>query len=176
MLSDRLVRLVERQAERLERQWLKNLQSHPATPSYHDKDDIELTRNVREVYNHLGKYMNDEYDPEELAHFLMEIGARRREEEVPLSELTFAIILARRNLWDFIMGEGIITSSLEWYQVNEFWQRAANFFDKNIYFIVHGYENAEEFKQSPKDTISKLLHAFSLGILPEVDKQKVSQA
>jgi len=175
MLSDRLVRLVERQAERLEQQWLKNLKQHPATPSYHDKDDLELAENIREVYRHLGKYMNDEYDAETMAQFLMEIGAKRRRDETPLHELVFAIILARRNLWDFVMNEGVVTSSLEWYQVNEFWQRISNFFDKNIYFIVHGYEKEQEFRRSPKDTVSKLLHSFSLGILPEIDKRKVTR-
>ncbi|MBS1271244.1 MAG: hypothetical protein MAGBODY4_00373 [Candidatus Marinimicrobia bacterium] len=175
MLSDRLVRLVERQADRLEKQWLKNLKQHPATPAYHEKDDVELAENIREVYSHLGKYMNDEYDAEKTARFLMKIGAQRRKEDVPLNELVFAIILARRNLWDFVMEEGVVTSSLEWYQVSEFWQRVTNFFDKNIYFIVHGYDKAEEFQRSPKDTVSKLLHSFSLGILPEVDKRRVDQ-
>ena len=153
----------------------KNLKEHPATPHYHSKDDVELAENVREVYRHLGTYIDDEYHAEQAAHFLMDIGAKRREEEIPLHELVFAIILARRNLWNFIMEQGVFTSTLEWHQVNEFWQRVCNYFDKNIYFIVHGYENAEQFRRQPKDTVSKLLHSFSLGIFPEVDKQKVEK-
>ena len=175
MLSDKFTNLVENQADRLEQRWAQMIKEHPATASYHKVDDRELEDNIREVYRNLGMYMDNEHDAEVLSEFLTEIGARRRSQGIPLSELVFAIILARRNLWDFIMEQGFFTSALEWHQVSEFWQRVANFFDKNIYFVILGYEEGSLPHKPSKSTVSKLIHSFSMGIFPEVDREKIAE-
>jgi len=175
MLSDRLVRLVETHASKLHRRWTRLLRENPATPSYHDIEDEELETNITEVYRHLGAYMERSHDDEKLVRFLMHIGSRRKAQRVPLNELVFAIILARRNIYDFIMEESTFTSTLEYHQLNEFWQRVMNFFDKNIYFVVLGYEHELDKEKHTKDLVSKLLHSFSLGAFPELEKEQVLQ-
>jgi len=173
MLSDKFTTLVEEHADELEKRWARMLKEHAATQSYHRIDDRELEDNIREVYRNLGMYMDNEHDAETLAHFLMDIGARRKSQGIPLSDLTYAIILARQNLWEYIMERGLFTSALEWHQVSEFWQRVMNFFDKNVYFVVVGYEEGEVPVKSSKDTVSQLLHSFSMGVFPEVERGKV---
>lgn len=171
MLSDRIIQLVERQADRLTLQWTNRVRTHPATPSYHEMTDEDLEWSIKEVYCHLGEYLEHNSNAEQLSHLFMQIGETRQEQGIPLHELTFAIILARRTLWNFIEQEGVFVSSLEFHQLDEFLHRILNFFDKNLYFVVLGYEKGIPEKEPEKDLVSSLLHSFSLGILPEVRKQ-----
>jgi len=171
MLSDQLIRLIERQADRLEKQWEGMIRSHPATPSYQHLNDKALAGRIHEVYQHLGDCLEDSQNAENLAHLFMEIGARRKHQNIPLHEIIFTIVLARRNIWNFIMEEGPFTSTLQWHQVNECWDRIMKFFDKNMYFVVLGYDQGLGDKRKGKDVVSSLLHSFSMGVLPEVEKR-----
>ncbi len=171
MLSDQLIKLIERQADRLEKQWEAMISTHPATPSYHHLKDKALAGQIHEVYQHFGKCMEDTQDAERSAQLFMEIGARRKIQQIPLHEIIFTIILARRNIWNFIMEEGPFTSTLQWHQVNECWERVMKFFDKNIYFVALGYEQGLGDKPHKTDMVSALLHSFSMGVFPEVKKR-----
>lgn len=170
MLSDRIIQLVENQADRLVKQWSGRVRCHPATPSYHEMKDEDLEWSIREVYLHLGEYLEHSANAEQLSHLFMEIGETRQEQGVPLHELVFAIILTRRTLWNFIEDEGVFVSSLEFHQLDEFLHRILNFFDKNLYFVVLGYEHGMPERETEKDLVASLLHSFSLGILPELRK------
>ncbi len=171
MLSDRIIHIIEHQADRLEDQWAQMVRSHPATPSYHRLDDEELESSVREVYHNLGLYLESTHDAERLSELFLRIGRERRVQGIPLHELVFAIILVRRNLWNFIEEEGICLSTLEFHQMEHFLHRVMNFFDKTLYFVVVGYEEGEEERPPKKDLVSSLLHSFSLGILPEIERR-----
>lgn len=172
MLSDRIVRLVESRGKRLESEWAESVRTHPVTPSFRKIEEFELEDKIREVYEHLGSYLDrSSYDDEAVAHFFTQIGQRLWEGDVPLHEVTFAFILARRRLWDYINEESQFTTTLEWYQVSEFWQRVMHFFDKNLYFVIYGYEHATKRERTKKDRISEVLHAFSMGVLPELEHE-----
>ncbi len=175
MLSDKLIWLVERQADHLGKRWARMLREHPATASYHNFNDEYLERSIREVYRNLSDYIEDAHSAEQLARLFMDIGVRRKTQGVPLHELVFAIILARRNIWNFIMEEETFSSAFKFHQVNEFWQRIMIFFDKNIYFVVHGYTKEPEETKTTPDVISKYINAFTLGSLPEVNKRNFSE-
>ncbi|HKJ66528.1 MAG TPA: histidine kinase N-terminal domain-containing protein [bacterium] len=175
MISDRLIWRVEQQADYLEKRWARMLREHPATEHYHNFNDEYLQRSIREVYRHLSEYIEDAHSAEQLAGLFMDIGRQRKTQGVPLHELAFAIILARKNIWNFIMEEETFSSALKFHQMNEFWQRVMNFFDKNIYFVVHGFTKEPEEAEDSTDVISKYIHAFSLGSLPEVNKRALSE-
>ncbi len=171
MLSDQIVHLIEHQSDRLVNQWIQLVRRHSATPSYHEFDDEDLAVNIREVYRHFGACLNASHNQSQLANLFIRIGAHRRNQNVPLNELVFSIMLARMNLWKFISEEGIFTSSIEYHKVNEFWHLVMNFFDKNIYYVILGYEQTRRKHRKKKDTASTYLHAASLGIFPETDER-----
>jgi hypothetical protein len=102
----------------------------------------------------------------------MRIGAQRRTQQIPLNELVFAIMLARRNLWTFISEEIMSTSAIDYHKVNEFWHLVMDFFDKNIYYVILGYERTKTAHRREKDTASSFIHAVSLGIFPEIDRRQ----
>ena len=173
MLSDKFISLVEKRADRLKKRWVEMIQTHPATASYHTLDDEPLENSILQVYRNLGDYMDQPYDDDYLGNFFMNIGRARREQNVPLHELIFAIHLVRRNVMEFIMDEGVFNSTLDYHQVTEFWRRVMNFFDKNIYFVVIGFNEQEKSAAAESDTdiFSKYINSFSLGVFPEVDKK-----
>jgi len=175
MLSDKLIWLVEREADRLEKRWAGMLREHPATESYHTVADEDLQRSIREVYRRLGHYIESKSNFEEVANLFINIGIQRRKQGIPLHELVFAIFLARRNIWNFIVEEETALSTLQYHRINEFWERVTNFFDKNIYFVVYGYTQKPVDVKTQPDAISKLINAVTLGSLPEVEKHSYSE-
>ena len=43
-ISDKLIKLIERDADQLTKNWLSNVQNHPTTPTYHTYDKEKLLR------------------------------------------------------------------------------------------------------------------------------------
>jgi hypothetical protein len=173
MLSDQIIHLIEHQSKRLVDQWISSVRENVATPSYHDFDDEDLAVNIREVYRHFGQYIKASHDQKQLANLFIRIGAQRREQRIPLNELVFAIMLARRNLWTFLSEEIMSTSAIDYHKTNEFWHLVMDFFDKNIYYVILGYESNKKVFRSKKNTASSFIHAASLGIFPEIDSQSL---
>ena len=66
-LSDKLVKLIERDADQLTKKWLSNVQSHPTTPTYHAYDKKTLYDRAFRVYSQLGKWISRETSKEDIA-------------------------------------------------------------------------------------------------------------
>lgn len=74
----------------------------------------------------------------------MKIGARRAEQGVPLSQVIWAIILTKDNLWEFIVDESYPDRSVEVFGRQELLQLLNQFFDLAIHGADVGYERAAE--------------------------------
>jgi hypothetical protein len=71
-----------------------------------------------------------------------EIGARRAVQRVPLSQLVWAIILTKENLWEFIKKESILERPVEIFGELEMLELLDQFFGRAIYYAAAGYEHA----------------------------------
>ena len=100
---------------------------------------IELRERVYEIYRHLGEWLlgKNELDIE---HRYREIGARRAQQKVPLSEVVQAIVLVKENLWDFLKSEAVMDRAIEIMGELELLQMLEMFFDRAIYYAAVGYE------------------------------------
>src|SRR5215831_18368485 len=101
MLTYRLVRVIEYHSDSQAASLLRKVQASNRTESYRHVPPEELKKHVHEIYKHLGTWLIDKTTPEIEQHY-MAIGARRAEQNVPLSELIWAIILTKHNLWEYI--------------------------------------------------------------------------
>jgi len=72
----------------------------------------------------------------------LRIGARRAEQQVPLSEVIWVIILTKDNLWEFIKKESVLERPVEVFGELEMLQLLEQFFDRAIYYASAGYELA----------------------------------
>ena len=141
MLAYRLVRLIETHSQALSNCLLARVQMSEATPDYRNVPQEELKERVHEIYRHLGDWLTnrDEFDLEQR---YLRIGARRARQNVPLSQVVWAIVLTKDNLWEFLKKESVLERPVEVLGELEMLQMLNRFFDRAIYYAAVGYERA----------------------------------
>jgi CRISPR/Cas system-associated endoribonuclease Cas2 len=141
MLTHRLVRLIETHSDALASSLLQKVQNSKFTASYQGVPPEELKHRVAEIYRHLGAWLVAKTDAE-LERRYREIGARRYQQHVPVSELVWAIILAKQTLWEFLAWESVPDRLAEVFGELELLQLLGSFFDRAVHYGVVGYEDA----------------------------------
>jgi len=141
MMLYRLVRLIETHSEALAACLLDRVQNSDATPDYGKVPPEELKERVYEIYRHLGDWLitKDELDLEQR---YLAIGARRALQGLPMSQVAWAIVLTKENVWEFIKKEIGIERPVEVFGEMEMFQLLDRFFDRAIYYAAVGYELA----------------------------------
>ena len=139
MLSARLVHMIEDHADELLRGLMDDLQSNPRTPSYHSLKREELRIRLQDVYRHMGGWLGDATEAR-IESVYGELGRKRHAEDIPLSEVVFALTLAKYHLRDYIRTRGLVDSAVELYQEKELQRLVGRFFDRAVYHTVRGYE------------------------------------
>ena len=117
------------------------MRSSEATPDYYLVPDEDLRDRVHEIYRHLGDWLitRDEFD---LEQWYEKIGARRANQNVPFSQVAWAIVLTKDNLWEFLKLHSEMERPVEVFGELEMLQLLHVFFDRAIYFAAVGYERA----------------------------------
>lgn len=141
MMLYRLVRLIENNSEALAAGLLERVEKSEAMPDYRNVPATELKERVYEIYRHLGDWLitKDAYD---LERRYLTIGARRALQGVPMSQVAWAIILTKENLWEFIKKETDIERAVEVFGEMEMLQLLDRFFNGAIYYASVGHERA----------------------------------
>jgi hypothetical protein len=137
----RLVDLIEQNADDLARNWVLDVQNQPEMVTYHSYDKDILHERIFTVFSHLGRWISEETTKEEIANHYRLLGAERREEGFALSEVVYDLILSRRHIWLKVLEEGVLDTALEMSQAMDLQNRVMRFFDRAIYFTIMGYEN-----------------------------------
>ena len=140
MFSYRLVRLIEANADTLVAGLEEKVRVSTQVTHFRDVSAHELKDRVYEIYRHLGEWLlgKNELDIEQRYH---EIGVRRAQQGIPLSELIQAIVLTKENLWDFLRSEAVMDRAIEIMGELELLQMLEMFFDRAIYHASVGYEH-----------------------------------
>ncbi|MGA2459054.1 MAG: hypothetical protein ABSF85_15905, partial [Terriglobales bacterium] len=100
---------------------------------------------VCEIYRHLGEWLMDKSEAD-IEQRYTQIGTRRAQQGVPLSQVIWAIILTKDNLWEFILDESYPDRPVEIFGKQELLQLLDQFFDLAIHAAAVGYEWAEQAK------------------------------
>lgn len=139
MMLYRLVHLIESHSQALASCLLDRVQASEATPDYKNVPGEELRDRVYEIYRHLGDWLltKDELD---LERRYLRIGAERARQNVPFSQVAWAIILTKDNLWEFLKKEASEDRPVEVYGELEMLQLLDRFFDRAVYYAAIGYE------------------------------------
>ena len=137
----RLVRLIETNSAALAACLLDRVHNSAATPEYAHVPAEDLKERVYEIYRHLGDWLmtKDELD---LGQRYMRIGARRAKQDVPFSQVAWAIILTKDNLWEFLKKEREMDRPVEVFGELEMLQLLEHFFDRALFYAAVGYEKA----------------------------------
>lgn len=139
MLITRLVALIEDHADELTARLVRKLHEDPRTSEYRRVDEAELGRRTHDVYAHLGRWLEQTSDARVEEEYFR-LGETRRAEGIELSQVVRALLLTRRNLWQFVESLGGATI-LELRQQLDLELLVVRFFDRAIYHTVRGYES-----------------------------------
>ncbi|MCD6281513.1 MAG: hypothetical protein J7J85_07890 [Deltaproteobacteria bacterium] len=146
MISQKLVDLIEQNAEELAKRFMKDLLSREETRYYKKVPEDRTHESVFEVYRNLGSWLSRKRSiKEELQKHYMKLGRQRYRENIPLNEVVMAYLLAKRHIWLFVLDKQIIDSAYELQTALDLNNRVVLFFDRVIFFITKGYE--EELKK-----------------------------
>jgi len=137
----RLVRLIETHSEALAACLLDRVENSKAVPDYERVPTEDLKERVYEIYRHLGDWLMTK-DEGELRQRYLRIGARRAKQDVPFSQVAWAIVLTKGNLLEFLKKESTEDRPVEIYGEFEMFQMLDHFFDRAVYYAAIGHEKA----------------------------------
>lgn len=146
MISQKFVELIEKNSEKLAREWLKDIRQNGHTPTYHTFDEDRLFQRGLNMYKSLGLWLNVQTPKEQTAKFYRKYGHERCQEGFPLSELIYSFILFRRHLWLFILHSGFLETAYELLRALELNNRVILFFDRALHSMILGYEECRKGK------------------------------
>ena len=146
MIALRLVRLIEDHADVLAEQLLKKFRESEKTRDFARVPAEELRDRVREILQHLGEWLLHKKESEIEVRY-REIGARRASQQVALSDYCWAIGLTKDHLWEFLQRQGFLQSIMDLYGELELLRLLDQFFDRAMYYVTVGYEQAESLNQ-----------------------------
>ncbi len=142
MMLYRLVRLIETHSQALAACLLDQVQNSKLTQNFQQNvPPEELQERVCEIYRQLGEWLMGK-DELQLEQRYLQIGARRADQRVPMSEVIWVIVLTKDNLWEFIKKESVLERPVEVFGELEMLQLLEQFFDRAIYYASVGYEQA----------------------------------
>jgi hypothetical protein len=144
LLAYHLVRLIERHADELASSLSQQVQRSPRTAEFSRRvPQQDLKLRVYEIYRDLGDWLLKRTEGE-IERRYREIGMRRAGQRVPFSQLAYAIILTKENLWSFLLKTAGVDRTIEVYGELELLQQLDYFFDRAITYASAGHECAEK--------------------------------
>lgn len=142
LAAQRLVRLIETHSGGLAESLLERTKHSDKTRNYVDIVPPEDLRDkVYAIYHHLGQWLITKKESDVKERYL-EIGAMRARQGVLLSQLIWAILMVKDNLFDFLNREAAIERPSEVFGELEILQLLDQFFEQAVYYAAVGYESA----------------------------------
>ena len=142
--ANKLVSLIERNAESLAKQWLEIVRTHPGTPTFHNWDEDQLYTRVFKVYSYLGQSISERTTREDIEREYVALGRQRFAEGFALSEVIQALIISRRVLWLKVQADGFLDTAMDLHLGLDLNNRVVLFFDRAIYYTTIGFEEASK--------------------------------
>ena len=131
MPASQLISLLEKNADALTTDALEHVLMHPRTPSFRGVPRAELSARIQALHKTLAGWLGKQDDAAVRAAF-EDWGRKRFAQHVPVSELVYAVIIAKDRLRRYGREHGV--------EVAEADGLAGEFFDRALYYVVRGYE------------------------------------
>jgi hypothetical protein len=141
MLSVKLVQLVEDHWELISARILRKIQSDPRLAHVGKLPESELRQRAQEILNNIGDWLGSSQDESFVRH-CEALGRQRLEEGIPLHEVVLARFFIKDTLIEFVREHAFSENTVELYAEGELEKRVGQFFDRMIYYVVRGYEEA----------------------------------
>lgn len=140
LLSDKLVEVIEKNAETIARIWINNALTNPSTAGFRHFDHSRLFGDVHSILSHFGSWMGGAYRDADIRNYYNARGRQSRKDLIPLSNLLSTLSLIKKHLWEFALSQGMWNKTIDIYMTLELNRRIVIFFDKAVFYTTQGYE------------------------------------
>lgn len=141
MLAYRLVKLIEVHSEGLAEALRERIERSDRCADYKNVPADELTQVVHEMYRNLGEWLLGKTEAD-IEHRYSAIGAKRAQQNVPLSQVIWVIAEVKENLWEYLKRQDVLERPAEIFGELEMLQLLEQFFDRAMYYAALGYERS----------------------------------
>jgi hypothetical protein len=141
MLSVKLVQLVETHWEQISVRILQKIRNDLRLAHISRLSESELRERAREILKNIGDWLGASQD-EPLARRSEALGRLRFEEGIPLHEVVLARFIIKEGLMEFVREHAFVETSLQLYAEGELERSVGQLFDRMIYYVIRGYEEA----------------------------------
>jgi hypothetical protein len=140
MFALRLVRLVEQHADQLAAGLLQKLkESEACNDLLTQVPESELKNRAFEIYKNVSDWLLSKSETEVEERYIG-LGATRARQDVPFSQMLFALETVKEHLWEFLRQEDFMESHELLGEMELLWS-LERFFDRISYFAAVGYES-----------------------------------
>jgi len=152
--ATKLIDLTEHNAEKIARQWAKDVSTNAKTHAYHGAPEERIIRQAVEFYHNFREmFINDE-PYKQAEKFFEGYAAERYREGIPLHEAVYALILMRRHIWLYAEFQAIFITAVEHRHAVESLSRTILMFDYAMYVTTRKYRELmkmEHLEQSDSE-------------------------
>lgn len=165
MISKKFKDHIVKQTESLARKWCEEVRKSDYMKTYQKFPDEQLKKVNKVFFDHLAKWISSGLSRKEIGNYFVALGKERYHQKIPLSEIHYAVYLAKNVVYNTALGESLLDSAMEVYQVMELGKMIANFFDTGNFYITRGYLEAmyADIGRSKKFTEKELNQYFPPG-------------
>ena len=150
MVAERLVELIEIQADRLAADVAHDLMTNTRTTGFRNVNRTELEERLFHLLHHLGDWISDRRSEKVQVEFA-DWGRRRFDQGIPISQIVFAIVVLKQHLRRYIREHGLVEASfprtngdyvlpMHLHSLQELNAQVGLFFDEALYHLALGYE------------------------------------
>lgn len=142
MISRRLIRQIESNANKLAEDLVQSVRSDRRAASYANISDEQFQGVVIDLYGNLGQWLQS-HTWSKLQNIYEKKGRERYHGTIPLAELVFALTRTKSMLLEFVRGSLDGDASERGLEL-ELVFSISEFFDRAIYHTIAGYEDARK--------------------------------
>jgi ADP-ribose pyrophosphatase YjhB (NUDIX family) len=142
-LSDRLIEVIEKNADLIAGKWVEDVLEKRSTTHYQRLEKEEVFRRGQMVILQFGHWLKGLYTEKDNRDFYMTMGKTRKNEGFRSSEVISALSLIRKNIWEFALSQGMWNKTIDIYIALELERRMMMFFDKAAFYLSRGYESED---------------------------------
>jgi len=121
------------------RRWIAKLRASENLKFLNTLSEGELLSVHEAILRELARWMDRSADKNELGGFFVMMAKDYCAEGVPLSELTFALMLGRKSVTEHILEEEELEGALRIYTLMETVNMVADFFLLGVHYLTKGY-------------------------------------
>jgi hypothetical protein len=133
------MKLIESHADQLVEALKERITASERCADYGNVSSEELKTLVGGIYGQLGQWLVTRTEEDIEKRYTM-IGTRRAEQNVPVSQLLWCIVLVKETLWSYLKSVDALENTSQIFGELELMQMVDQFFDRAMYFAVRGHE------------------------------------